>query len=216
MHTSQVSKCAHNTAKEQVRAYKKRGYTGIIITDHFVNGWCHCPADLPWEKKMEFLLHGYEEAKEEGRKCGLDVFLGWEYFDNGSDYLTYGLDKDFLIKHPQLINMKIEEYSPLVRKHGGFIAQAHPYRDTRPGRNYGPAAPQLLDAVEVYNPTDPDENNNRANDFARLHGLPVQSGSDSHRVNIAFASGIRVSKKAENIFDIINAIKMRQVECVLP
>ena len=216
LHTSEVSRCGRSTAAEQVLAYKKRGYTGIIVTDHFVNGWCNCPIDLPWEKKIEFLMIGYEEAKKEGDKCGLDVFLGWEYFDNGSDYLTYGLGSDFLLSHPELISLKIEEYSPLVRKYGGFIAQAHPYRSSQPGENYLPAAPNLIDAVEVYNAGKSDDVNAQALEFAKLHDLPMQAGSDSHQSHIGFSSGILINKKAENIFEIINAIKTGQLMLVLP
>ena len=36
LHTSEVSKCAYNTGAEMVRAYKKAGYTGIFVTDHFL------------------------------------------------------------------------------------------------------------------------------------------------------------------------------------
>ena len=216
MHTSQVSRCAVSTAGEQVRAYKQRGYTGIIVTDHFVNGWCHCPTDLPWEEKVQFLLRGYRQAKKEGDKCGLDVFLGWEYPDNGSDYLTYGLGEDFLRAYPQLIDLTIEEYSPLVRKHGGFVAQAHPYRTSiRPGGNCLPAAPHLIDAVEVYNASHPYETNIQAYEFAKLHGLPMQAGSDSHAAELAFASGIRLREKAKDIMDVINAIKTGQAELIV-
>ena len=216
LHTSEVSRCGRSTAKEQILAYKERGYTGVIVTDHFVNGWCNCPLDLPWNEKMVFMVTGYEEAKKEGDKIGLDVFLGWEYFDNGSDYLTYGLGFDFLIAHPELMSLTIEEYSPLVRKYGGFLAQAHPYRISQPTENYLPAEAHLLDAIEVYNATKPEEMNLKAFEYAKLHNIPMISGSDSHSEKLKFASGIKLAKKAESIFDIINAVKLRQAELILP
>ena len=47
MHTSQGSACAHSTGEEMARAYHERGYTGIIVTDHFFNGNSAVPKDLP-------------------------------------------------------------------------------------------------------------------------------------------------------------------------
>jgi len=46
MHTSEVSACAVISAEQQVAAYKKRGYCGIISTDHFINGYSTCPKEL--------------------------------------------------------------------------------------------------------------------------------------------------------------------------
>lgn len=214
MHTSQVSKCGRNTGAEQIRAYIARGYAGVIVTDHFVNGWCHCPTYLPWEQKVEFFIQGYEDAKKEGDKYGFDVFFGWEYPDNGSDFLTYGLDIEFLLANPMERDMRIEEYSAFIRKHGGFITQAHPYRILEPAPNRLPVAPHLINAVEVFNTSQPPENNARAYEYAKLHNLPMQSGSDSHGVDLSFPSGVRLNKKADSIWDIINGIKTGQAELI--
>ena len=129
MHTSEVSACANSTAVEQVCAYHNRGYAGIIVTDHFINGYSTCPTNLPWAQKMEHIVSGYESAKTAGEHCGLAVFLGWEFRIRGADFLTYGLDLDFLLAHPGLDQLEIEAYSALVRASGGYLAQAHPFRD---------------------------------------------------------------------------------------
>ena len=36
LHTSQASACAKNTGREMAIAHKEAGYTGIIVTDHFL------------------------------------------------------------------------------------------------------------------------------------------------------------------------------------
>jgi len=214
MHTAEVSACAVKFAAQQVAAYKNRGYTGIIITDHFVNGYTTCPKDLPWDKKMRFFLTGYEEAKKMGDEIGLDVFLGWEYSIKGSDFLTYGLGLDFLLKHPNVDLLKIEKYSALVRESGGFIAQAHPYRDEYYVERPYPVAPYLIDSVEVINIMDRNESNEKAFKFAEKNNLPMQAGTDDHgRGNKAY-SGIILENKAETIFDIINAIKKKEVSLI--
>ena len=214
MHTSEVSACAVNTAMQQVATYKRKKYTGIIVTDHFINGYSTCPKSLPWEQKMRYFTSGYEEAKIAGDKIGLDVFFGWEYTIRGADFLTYGLDLEFLIANPNLDLLKIEEYSALVRKNGGYIAQAHPYRDAYYIQHNYPVRPHLLDGVEVYNSYDADTANSRAYAFALDNDLPMQSGTDSHgRVDRDYR-GIILNEKAETIHDIINAIKSKKVELI--
>jgi len=218
VHTSESSKCGQNTAASQVRAYKRRGYTGIIITDHFVHGWWR-RLPFSWKTKMRHVASGYEAAKKEGIKCGLDIFFGWEFTINNSDFLTYGLDLNFLLKHPNLETLSLPEYSNLIRRSGGYLAQAHPYRDRANNGNILPAEPKFLDGLEVYNALDARSANNankKAFAFAKKHNLPIQAGSDSHGVNIPIVSGIKLSKRADSIFDIIEAIKTRKVELILP
>jgi len=212
MHTSEGSKCALSTAAEQVRAYKNRGYTGIIITDHFINGYCTCPRDLPWDKKMHYVISGYTAAKAEGNRCNLDVFLGWEFTHKGLDFLTYGLGLDFLLAHPHIDRLDPTEYSKVVRENGGYIAQAHPFRN----RNYivkpKPVDPSLLDGIEVFNAADPIESNKKALKFAQEHNLAMQAGTDSHMADKKRASGIVLQYPAGGIQDIINALKSGEVE----
>ena len=214
MHTSEVSACAASSAAQQVDSYKNRGYTGIIVTDHFINGYSTCPKKLPWDAKMKHIVSGYIEAKKAGDRCGLDVFLGWEFTVRGSDFLTYGLDLEFLLANPDLDKLNIEEYSALVRKCGGFLAQAHPYRDAWYIEYKFPVQHQLVDAIEVFNPLDTNKSNAKALAFALQHDLPMQAGSDSHDRDHTFYSGIKLQYKAESIFDIIEAIKSKSAEII--
>ena len=212
MHTAEVSACAHASGAQQVAAYKKLGYTGIIVTDHFINGYTTCPKNLSWEKKMRFFASGYEEAKKAGEKQGLDVFFGWEFTIRGSDFLTYGLDLDFLLANPGLDKLEIDKYSALVRNSGGYLAQAHPYRDEYYIENPFPVEPHYLDGVEVFNIMDKRASNFMALTFAEKNNLPKQAGTDAHgRGNVNY-SGVALQKKAESIYDIINAIKSGNVK----
>ena len=216
MHTSPVSACADSTPAEQVRAYERGGYAGIIVTDHFINGNCGCPRGLPWVEKMKFFISGYERAKKEGDRCGLDVFFGLEFSVNGADLLTYGLDPQFLFDHPDIDRLPVEEYVALVRGAGGYIAQAHPFRVGPWIDSPFPISPTLLDGMEVFNASMPPYINKKAFDFAKEHKLPIQAGSDSHFAREASASGVALVRRAKSIFDIINAIKGRRVELIIP
>ena len=217
LHTSEGSGCGRNSAAEQVQAYKRRGYQGIIVTDHFINGFSTCPRyhDMTWEDKMAYVVAGYMSAKEEGDRIGLDVFQGWEFTIRGSDFLTYGLDWDFLLAHPGLHKLDVAEYSEVVRKNGGFLAQAHPYRKAPYIEYQFPVGVPYIDAVEIYNASDTKQSNEKARAFAKKHDLPVQAGSDSHGTDGGIISGIRLEKRAENIQDIIEAIKARKVGLII-
>ena len=160
---------------------------------------------------MRHVVSGYEKAKQAGDKYGLDVFLGWEFTVKGADFLTYGLDLNFLLANPDVDKLSIMEYSELVRRCGGFLAQAHPYRDEYYIEHNYPTKPDLIDAIEVYNSMDRKTANAKALAFAEKHDLPMQAGTDSHSIRERHYSGIALQEKAESIYDIIEAIKTRNV-----
>ena len=218
VHTSSVSACAVSTGAEQVRAYKARGYTGIIITDHFFTGNIRYTSASRWDKKLEFFVAGYKEAKRAGDKIGLDVFFGWEYTIYGSDFLTYGLGLDFLLANPKLgSTVRIEEYSRLIRSNGGYLAQAHPFREAYWIQSPRAVNPEYIDGVEVLNCNMTDACNEKAFKFAKKYSLPMQAGTDAHEAGACYGiSGIKLTKRAKNIHDVIDAIKTGRVELILP
>jgi hypothetical protein len=170
-----------------------------------------------WCTRVDYLYKGYRKAKAAGDKIGLDVFLGWEFHFQGTDILTYGLDVDFLKTHKELRKVSFERYSELVRENGGYLAQAHPYRADL-GKNKLPRDAHLLDGVEVFNADRHGKynENERAAEFARLHNLPTQAGTDSHEKNCRFYSGIILQERARDIQDIIAAIKSKDIKLILP
>ncbi|PKM62860.1 MAG: histidinol phosphatase [Firmicutes bacterium HGW-Firmicutes-21] len=182
VHTSEVSPCAHSPAEAVVTFYKEIGYSGIIITDHFA---CrdNTPADSSaWEAAVYKLCKGYNKAFELGKKIGLQVFFAWEYTrvpHIGTDFLTYGLDADWLLSHSEISSMSINEYSDFIRSEGGFLTHAHPFRDlgwTEMIR----LLPKKVDAVEVYNANRTDFENDRALEYANNYSLLKTSGTDNH------------------------------------
>ena len=75
LHTTAASACARSSGAEYISFYKSLGYAGIIVTDHFFNGNCSIPDNLPWEERVNLFCRGYEEAKAEGDRQGLQVFF---------------------------------------------------------------------------------------------------------------------------------------------
>ena len=58
-HTKEASKCARWYAEDCVKHYKKLGYDGIFITDHFFNGSSCISKDIPWSEMVEQYMSGY-------------------------------------------------------------------------------------------------------------------------------------------------------------
>lgn len=206
-HSSQASACAFSTGAEMVRAYAERGYSGLIMTDHFFNGNTGIRAGLPWDKRVDLFLKGYEDALAEGEKIGFRVFLGWEYADRGMEFLTYGLDKEFLLDHPDMLSWTIEKYLTAARQAGAFIVQAHPFREAsyiKEIRLY----PDYVDGVEVVNTSHRDPSyDKKALEFAIENKLLMTSGSDSHSVDYKLTGGMAFEHKLESIEDFIKATR---------
>jgi hypothetical protein len=215
LHTFPSSACATAPPCAQVRAYKNRGFSGIIVTDHFTNGNSGCPGGLTWNEKMDFFIRGYENAKAEGDLCGLDVFFGFEFCVGDIEFLAYGLSPGILYQTPGLDRMGINDFSAFVRRAGGYLAQAHPFRKAPWITKSEPVDPRLIDGMEVFNAGDMGtDSNKKAEKFARLHNIPMQAGTDSHHEQLPFTSGIGLKKRAESIKDIIDAIKNGGVELI--
>ena len=129
LHTSQASACAKNTGREMAIAHKEAGYTGIIVTDHFVYGNTAVDRSLPWQDWVHAYCAGYRDALAIGKEIDLDVFFGWESGYKGTEFLVYGLDEEWLIKHPEIKDATIKEQYKIVHEAGGIVFQAHPYRE---------------------------------------------------------------------------------------
>ena len=218
MHTSEGSLCGGSTGAEQARAYKEAGYTGIIITDHFFYGNTRPDRSLPWAEWVEQFCSGYEHAKEEGDKIGLQVFFGWESGYNGTEFLVYGLSKQWLLDHPEIRDASVEEQMKLVHADGGFISQAHPFREASYIKGIH-LYPYYIDAVEGYNASHSSqfkggtlhpEYNDRAVTYAEQYGLPLTAGSDQHTTNMIWG-GMVFPRKLEDIHDFAKAVANREV-----
>ena len=211
LHTKESSACGVSKGREYVKKYLDLGYTGIIITDHFIGGNCAVKWSISWEKWVHRLCRGYEEAREEGARRGLDVFFGWEETFEGDDYLIYGLDKEWLLKHPESAHWTRKQQFEEVRRYGGCVVQAHPFR-----QHYHIHCIHLstgcVDAVEAANAGNNDDPSYDALAwaYAKRLGLPVTAGSDIHSVNDVqpeVVMGVYMDKRMENIGDYVAAIR---------
>lgn len=186
--------------------YKSIGYTGIVITDHFFNGNCAVPKDLEWEERINLFCKGYEAAKARGDEIGLDVFFAWENSYHGNDFLTYGLDREWLLAHPYCDLLPLKTYLQLVKESGGYSVQAHPFRRA----DYIEMIrllPFEVDAVEAINAACSDLENKIADFYASHYKLPKFCGSDNHIGMRDRYAALELDFKAKSVDDIISAVK---------
>lgn len=207
MHTSEVSACANSTGAEMAVKYKEEGYTGIIVTDHFFNGNTCVPRDLPWEERVERFCKGYENAKAKGDEIGLEVYFGFEYGWHGSDFLVYGLDKQWLMENEQIMSMGFASFLDHVHACGGRVIHAHPFRDYDYIRTTT-FAPHLVDGVEIVNTSHADPVfDERAKTYAGWYNLPVTCGSDAHNTTDRwYGGGVLTEKKFTSALDYAEAV----------
>ena len=204
LHTSESSLCGEVSGKEYARYYKKMGYTGIFVTDHFLNGNTNVPEDQSWPERLDWFCRGYESAAEAGREIGLDVFFAWEYSHGWAHFLTYGLDKDWLLANHDILSWDLMDYFKRVHDAGGIIIHAHPFRE---GVDLVHLVPMATDAVEVRNGGRPDKNNQHALDYARSFNLPQAAGSDIHKFNVPRLYGMAFPRRLRDSRDYVAAVK---------
>lgn len=210
-HTMEASKCASSSGKEYIKFFKEQGYCGIFITDHFFNGNTCVDPLLPWEERVKEFAKGYKVAKEEGEKQGIDVFFGFEYSYHWCHLLTYGLDEQWLLSNPDVLSLSPADYLKKVKADGGMVIHAHPFRD---GIELVHLFPDLIDAVEIYNASQPDEANRRALAYAEMLNLPTVAGSDIHSTSKKVLGTVGFDSKITDIKDFINKVKSNQAHII--
>lgn len=152
-HTKPESRCSEISPEELVETYKKLGYDGICVTNHFMGYNRYIDAEyMPGETKeeqLEFYLNGYRKAKEHGDKIGIKVYLGLEIRfakENENDYLIYGVDDEIT----SICYDNFREDLAYFRKNANLdksvFIQAHPLRN-----GMEQVKPELLDGMETFN-----------------------------------------------------------------
>jgi histidinol phosphatase-like PHP family hydrolase len=156
VHTLERSPCAKASEDEQLQAASKAGLDALFITDH----WALVPA-----KRLSELNRRY---------APLRIFGGIEVSADGEDLLVLGVQDARL----ETQAWTYPELHAFVRRRGGFLILAHPFR-YRPGisidiQSYPP------DAIELFTPNTPVHAQDEIRTIARSLSLPVLSNSDAH------------------------------------
>ena len=219
LHTRNASACGRTDAADYIPYFLEKGYDGIFVTDHFWLGNTCIPRELPWEEWVHGYCSAYREAKEAGDRAGLKVFFGWETTYQGDDYLCYGPDEEWLIRHPDMIHWTVKEQYEHVIRAGGMVIQAHPFRE----RGYMNAIhlhPHECDGWEVMNAGNEPYQNVLAYHYAEDHGIRMTCGSDIHKAgSTAYGEttfGMAFSEPLNSVQDYIRLVKAGQYTMDVP
>ena len=137
----------------------------------------------------------------------------WESGYHGTEFLIYGLNKEWLFEHPEIKDADVKEQYELVHAGGGIVSHAHPFRE----EDYIPEIrlfPDCVDAVEGINATHESPAsmshknilyNEKAIAYAKEHGLPITAGSDQHTTRM-IGGGMLFDRKLSDEKDFCRAV----------
>lgn len=215
LHTNQSSACAWASGYDMAAACHAQGYAGIFVTDHNWGGNTCTDRSLPWEQWVAEFAKGYLDARRYADEHpDFDVFFGYEAGFAGTEFLIYGISPQWLTDHPEIWDASLEAHLRMVRRAGGMVIHAHPYREEW----YIPEIrlfPELVDGVEGVNAThscskstchNKKEYDHRAIAYARSHNLPMTAGSDIHSTNL-FGGGVAFRRRLTSVEDFCRAIR---------
>lgn len=200
MHTVEGSACAVDTIHDMLRAYKRAGYAGVAVTNHFVGGNTAVDRRLPWEALVKAYARAYEEGKATAAALDMDLLFGVEEaYAPGKEFLAYGFEPALLIAHPELRKAGVARWAEVVHSVGGFIAYAHPFRRrwyVPDGRSMPDMS--LVDGAEVFNTgNDPEDNREAARAFAGTDKILI-AGSDTHIREFRRSCGIDLPRRVSS------------------
>ena len=207
LHTAPVSACAHATVRQSLEFYKSIGYDGVFITNHFIDGNISVDRTKSYAEMIEFYFSDYEEGLEIGKELGIKVFCGVEQSYGGTDFLIYGLDKQWFLAHPEIMQMKKSDELALFMKSGALVIQAHPFREA----NYIDHIrlfPRRVHGVEIINACRTDFENKMAALYAESYGLIPFAGSDNHSAEMQrFLAGMESEAPITDERDFVNSVQ---------
>lgn len=180
LHTFPVSKCAVANVSDSLKFYKEIGYDGVFITNHFLDGNINISSSASYEEKINFYFSDYERGVEIGKEIGLKVFSGIELSYLGTDFLIYGLNKDWFLAHAEIMDMKKSDELLFMIKNGALVIQAHPYREAS-YIDHIRLYPRCVHGVEVINACRTELENKMAKIYAENYNLIEFAGTDNHR-----------------------------------
>ena len=213
LHTAPVSQCAAVGVRETLEYYKSAGYAGVFMTDHFIDGNLNLEArQLPYPERIAFYFSAYEQGKIIGDEIGLDVFPGFEMSYGGTDFLVYGIDKEWCLAHPDMHKMPKSQILPMLMEEGALVIQAHPFREAA-YIDHIRLFPRCVHGVEVYNANRKEFENKLAEQYAENYDLLRFAGSDNHLGGRQqLFGGIATETPIVDVRDFIDRVKNGEVK----
>lgn len=217
-HTAPCSRCAPMVHQELIDALIQGGYSGCVLTNHFIKGNSGIDRNLPWNKFVAQYEKDYLECKKTAESYDLDIIFGIEeHLFDGLEILCYGITPQFLYDHPELRDdHTIETWSNALHEFGALCIQAHPFRDRVYIKNPRLLPNQYIDGIEVFNASNKLEDNELANKVAMNHPEWILvSGADTHSAASVCWSGIKSSTRITDEKTLVSVLQSKDYELIL-
>ena len=200
--------------REHIDDLIAKGYSGMVVTNHFYAGDNRIDRKLPWEDFVDAYRQDYIYGLEYAKERDFDLLFGLEEnVGGGREILLYGITPELIASHPELKRAPAEQYAEVVHSAGGLVYQAHPYRAREYiSKPYPLECLELLDGIEVYNAGNEPEWNESARVLADEKGIACVAGSDGHSVASAGRAGIAASERIRTNDDLVRILKNREYE----
>lgn len=192
VHTKERSFCGNATEEEQIRAAIDAGLDAIVFSDH---------DRLAPHTRLQELNEQYAPFR---------IFGGIEMSISNEHILVLGVH-DYTL---ETYRWSYPELHGFVRKHGGFIAIAHPFR-------FNPNVQLDLerfppDAIEAYSNNISKQTETRLLNLAEQLGVPILSNSDGHHTGALGQHYNILERTPKDEQELIEILKAGQFTCVSP
>ena len=209
-HTKKVSQCGRVEPEKIVEMYKEKGYSGIVVTEHYSPLTFGLNSYYKPQRIVDFYISSYEEMKKFETE-DFSVLFGMElrHYATGADYLIYGIEPDWLRKQGNLMKLWEKQVYKLMHAQGYLVYQAHPFRPYILRCN-----PKYIDGIEIYNGKCDKKTNDKAAKWAEKTGKLVSSGSDFHTPEQLARGGIITETPIKNNADLLRVLKSGNFELI--
>ena len=198
--------------REHIDDLINKGYSGMVVTNHFYNGDNRLDKNLPWEEFVDAYRQDYLYGLEYAQKVDFDLLFGLEeHVGGGQEILIYGITAELIATHPELKMASAEKIAEIVHLAGGLIYQAHPYRARHyVSRPFPLDCLDKFDGIEVYNAANEPEWNESAQNLANELGIACIAGSDGHKTGSAGRAGIATRERIRSNDDLVRILKNKE------
>ncbi len=192
--------------------YKRAGYGGVVITNHYSYAEYKRLGFETEREYAKYFLELIDKATLVGKNYGMKVFYGIEVRLNacGTEYVLYGFTKDFLLDNANIYEFTQEQLFKISNSFGILMYQSHPFRE---GVKVG--NPKFMHGAEYFNGHyDHVNNNSLARKFCEDNNLIKMSGTDFHDKDQPITAGIYIPESINDSFELTEYVKSGQAKLI--
>lgn len=196
-HTKEGSLDGKITISDTIRTLQRKGYQGMLITDH-----------------NSYKAYRYFEKNIKDKEFPDFVVLkGIEYDTIDAGHIIVVMPTGVKLPILELRGLPVNLLIDIVHHFGGILGPAHPcgekylsLMNTRRGKK-SRALISRFDFIETYNACETPESNHAAVELARRFDKPGTGGSDSHREDSTGFGYTIIDADIKNETDLIHAFR---------